>query len=141
MKIQNLSSEELQQLQMLLNKMNPIHSVNLTHEMNPVDRMINDIIENFDFGKVQTVMFKLNWQWGSEGVPTIERLKEQALYLLKKAAELRLGEYKYEHSELGIISGTGGFQATAYCNDSKTEIIYFKLQFILEEWDSEIEED
>jgi hypothetical protein len=42
--------------------------------------------------------------------------------------------------KLGIINGTGGFQATAYCNEAKTEIIALDLKFVLTEWDEQIED-
>jgi hypothetical protein len=55
----------------------------------------------------------------------------------------RLTDFKDEHWELtdykGIINGTGGFQATAYCNEAKTEIIALDLKFVLTEWDEQIE--
>jgi hypothetical protein len=42
--------------------------------------------------------------------------------------------------KLGIINGTGGFQATAYCNETKTKIIALDLKFVLTEWDEQIED-
>ena len=41
---------------------------------------------------------------------------------------------------MGITNGTGGFQATAYCNEAKTEIIALDLKFVLTEWDEQIED-
>jgi hypothetical protein len=137
MNVGNLNPDEVKQLQILLNKMNPQPLEDMWD--NSLDKMIDEIIENFDFGKVQTVMFKLNWQWAGEGVPTIESLKERAIYLLKGAAESRLDDFKDEHWEQGIICATGGFQATAYCDEDKTKITGLDLKFILTEWDAEIE--
>ena len=59
--------------------------------------------------------------------------------ILKRAADLRLGYLSDEHWELGIICGTGGLQAKAYCNEDKTKIekdinvfqIYYKWKLIL----------
>jgi len=103
--------------------------------------MIDDIMDDFDFIKVQTVMEALNWQWAGKGVPSIKQLKETAVYLLKGAAELRLGDYLESHWEQGIINSTGGFQATAYCDENKTKITMLDLRFVLEEQDSEIKEE
>jgi hypothetical protein len=41
---------------------------------------------------------------------------------------------------MGVINGTGGFQATAYCNEAKTKIIALDLKFVLTEWDEQIED-
>lgn len=134
MNIQNLNSQELKQLQMLLNKMNPKAVV-----LDPIDKMVEDILEEFDFQKVQLVMDYLNWQWSDKQVPSISDLKETAERLLRNAADLRLGEYESEHWEVAIMSGTGGFQATAYCDETKTKIIMLDLKFVIAEWDAEIE--
>jgi hypothetical protein len=137
MNIQNLNSEELKQLQSLLNKMNP----NSTEKVyfDPVNKMIDDIMDEFNFAKVQNVMDHLGWKWVGEYV-TIEMLREKAEHLLRGAAEARLGEYKDTHWEQGIINGTGGFQAMAFCNEDKTKIIGLDLKFVLAEWDESIEE-
>jgi hypothetical protein len=138
MNIKNLNQQELEQLQMLLNKMNPQPTEHVW--VNPVDKMIDDIIKNFDFDKVQSVMEFLDWQWAGEGVPTIKSLKETAKRLLKGAVEARLGPYKNEHWEQPIIHGTGGFEARAWCNKEKTKIEVLDLKFILADWDAEIED-
>jgi hypothetical protein len=137
MNIQNLNSEELKQLQSLLNKMNP----NSTEKMylDPVNKMIDDIMDEFNFAKVQNVMDHLGWKWVGEYV-TIEMLREKAEHLLRGAAEARLGQYKDTHWEQGIINGTGGFQAMAFCNEDKTKIVGLDLKFVLAEWDESIEE-
>jgi hypothetical protein len=137
MNIQNLNSEELKQLQSLLNKMNPQPTENVY--LDPVNQMIDEIMDEFDFNRVQRTMDYLNWQWAGEGVPTIESLKKSAERLLRGAAEARLGQYKDTHWEQGIINSTGGFQAMAFCNEDKTKIIGLDLKFIISEWDAEIE--
>jgi hypothetical protein len=134
MNIQNLNQEELQQLQVLLNKMNP------TQDKDPVDKMIEDIIDAFDFNKVWITMEYLGWRWDGQGVPTIKALIEEAKRLLKGAAKSRLTDFKDEYWEIGITNGTGGFQAKAYCNETKTKIIALDLKFVLTEWDEQIED-
>jgi hypothetical protein len=138
MNIQNLSEEEIKVLHALLGK--AMEQPKPKIYFDPVNQMIDDIMDNFDFDKVQTAMEALDWQWASKGVPSIKQLKETAVYLLKSAAELRLEDYLESHWEQGIINSTGGFQATAYCNEAKTKIIALDLKFILEEQDSEVKE-
>ena len=138
MNIQNLNTAELKQLQFLLNKMNPTQPTEKVY-LNPVNKMIDGIMDNFDWGETQRVMEFMNWGWAGGRVPTIERMKQTAERLLRNAAELRLNEYKDSHWEQGIISGTGGFEAQAFCNETKTEITSLSLQFILNQWDESIE--
>jgi hypothetical protein len=89
--------------------------------------------------------FKAQWiiwigNGSGVGIPTIDDLRKKAEHLLRGAAEARLGEYKDTHWEQGIINGTGGFQAMAFCNEDKTKIIGLDLKFVLAEWDESIEE-
>jgi len=141
MNIQNLNTAELKELQILLNKMNPQPTKKVY--LDPVNKMIDDIMENFDFNRVQLVMDYLNWKWlgddGLECVP-VEMLKKEAERLLRGAAEARLGQFRNEHWEQGIIHGTGGFQAMAFCDEDKTKITALDLKFVLTEWDKEIED-
>ena len=136
MDIQNLTPQELEQLQTLLNKMNPTTQPTI----DPVEKMIEDIMDEFDFKRIQSVMDHLNWQWAGEGVPTIESLRKTAERLLRGAIKSRLGEYKNEHHHIGIVNGTGGFEAKAWCDETKTKIVALDLKFILESWDESIEE-
>jgi hypothetical protein len=137
MNIKNLNQQEVEQLQMLLNKMNP--SAIEKASSDPIDEMIDDIMDEFNFAKVQNVMNHLNWKWLGEYV-TIEMLREEARRLLKGAAFARLHEYRDEHWEQGIQNSTGGFQAMAFCNESKSKIIALDLKFVLSQWYTEIED-
>jgi hypothetical protein len=138
MNIENLNPEELRTLQTLLNKINPPQpQPNLYFD--PVNKMIDDIMDAFDFDKVQRTMDFLRWKWTGEYV-TIDMLKETAKRLLREAADLRLGDYKDTHWEQGVICATGGFQAMAFCNEDKTKVDALDLKFVLTEWDAEIED-
>jgi hypothetical protein len=134
MNIQNLSQEEIKNLHTLLGK---ILEEPKEENVDPVDEMIDDIMESFDFNKVRKVMWHLDWRWASSenGTPSIEQIKATAEYLLRGAAEYRLGNYFDSHWELGVINGTGGFQATAYCDRMKTRITGLDLKFVVAEWD------
>lgn len=135
MNIQNLNQQEVEQLQALLNKMNPTQPAAKVY-LDPVNKMIDDIVDAFDFDKVQITMDYLGWKWVGKYV-TVEMLKEEARRLLDGAAFFRLYQCKNEHWELGVMNSTGGFQATAYCNQSKTKITGLDLKFVLTEWDEE----
>jgi hypothetical protein len=138
MNIENLTQEELQTLHTLLGK--ALEQPKPKVYLDPVNQMVDEIMEEFNFAKVQTVMEHLGWKWASakSGMPTIDELREEAERLLRGAAADRLTQFKNEHWELGIINGTGGFEATAYCDENKTKITSLSLQFVVSEWDSEI---
>ena len=137
MKTENLNTQELETLRILLNKMAGVPTPKVYFE--PINKMINDIMEEFDFDKVQNVMDYLDWKWAGKYV-TVDMLKETAERLLRDAAKARLGDYKDTHWEQGIICGTGGFQAMAFCNEDKTKIDGFDLKFVLTEWHAEVDE-
>lgn len=130
MKIENLNTQELEQLQTLLNKMNPVTETNL------VDEMIDEIMNEFNFAKVADTMAYLDWKWIGK-VVTIEMLKEKAIYLLKESAKNRLGVFINDNWELYSSIYTGGLKAIAYCNEEKTKIECLELQFILESCETE----
>jgi hypothetical protein len=135
MNIQNLNADELKQLQSLLNKMNPTQPT----ELDPVEKMIDDIMDEFNFAKVQNVMDHLDWKWVGEYV-TIEMLREEAERLLRGAIFARLHEYRDWHWEQGIHHCTGGFEATAFCDQFKSKITGLELKFVLSSWDESIED-
>jgi hypothetical protein len=139
MNIRNLNLEELEQLQILLNKMNPMHPTDVTYTFDPVNKMIDDIFDAFDFDKVQRTMDFLRWKWAGEYV-TIDMLKETAKRLLREAADARLGDYKDTHWEQSVICATGGFQAQAWCSEDKTKVDALDLKFVLVDWDAQIED-
>ena len=136
MNIENLNTQELETLRTLLNKM-AIEPK--TVKINKTEAMIFNIIQEFDFEKVQTAMNVLGWKWVGEDV-TIDMLKTASIRLLKDAAKLRLVNLSDEHWELGIVCSTGGLQATAYCDEDKTKITSLDLKFILTEWDVDLED-
>ena len=136
MTIENLNTQELEMLRTLLNKMAVEPKI---VKVDKTEAMINDIIEEFDFDKVQSAMEHLCWKWRGEDV-TIDMLKETAIELLKDASKSRLNYFKDSHWQLGITCGTGGLQATACCDEDKTKITNLDLKFILEEWDVDLED-
>jgi hypothetical protein len=138
MNIENLTQEELQTLHTLLGK--ALEQPKPKVYLDPVNQMVDEIMEEFNFAKVHKAMEHLGWGWASAKniIPTIDELRKEAERLLRGAAESRLTQFKNEHWELGIINSTGGFSATAYCDKDKTKITSLSLQFVVSEWDSEI---
>ena len=133
MNLQNLDRDELLALQQLINKA-------LEQPKPPVkdlEYMIEDIMDEFDFGRVETVMDALDWKWRGE-TPTLYDLREEALRLLRGAAKSRLGNFKNEHHDVAIINACGGFEAKAYCDENKTKITGLDLAFVVTSWDSSI---
>ena len=139
MNTENLNTQELETLRTLLNKM---AGEPKTAKINQTEVMINNIINEFDFLKVQATMEALNWRWVSTNnqVPTTLKLRETAIELLRDAAKCRLGGFIDEHYEVPIVCGTGGFEATAYCNEDKTEITFLKLKFVVAEWEADLDD-
>jgi hypothetical protein len=133
MNLQNLDRDELLALQQLINK-----ALEQPKEKN-LEYMIKDIMNEFDFDQVERAMEALNWKWRGE-TPTLYDLREEAERLLRGAAESRLGHYRATHHDVAIINACGGFEARAYCNEDKTKITGLDLAFVVESWDSSIEE-
>jgi hypothetical protein len=142
MNTENLNTQELETLRTLLNKMAGESKPKPKIFFDPVGAMIDDIMKEFNFAKVYKAMIALNWKWldAKEGIPNLDELRATAERLLRGAAEYRLGDYKDEHWEVPIVYGTGGFQATAYCDEDKTKITSLDLKFIVTEWDTDLED-
>jgi hypothetical protein len=138
MNTQNLTQEEVKLLHALLGKM--IDQPQKRVYIDPVNQMINNILDEFNFAKVQNAMFALDWKWAGIGVPTIDQLRNEAHRLLKGAVNSRLDEFKDEHWLEGIQNSTGGFEAMAWCDENKTKIIRLELKFVLTSWDEEIKD-
>ena len=132
MNLQNLDRDELLTLQQLINK-----ALEQPKE-DDLEYMIEDILNEFDFDKVERAMEALNWKWRGE-TPTLYDLREEALRLLRGAAKSRLGDFKDTHHDVAIINACGGFEARAYCNEDKTKITGLDLAFIVTSWDSSID--
>jgi hypothetical protein len=87
---------------------------------------VKEIIEEFDFGKVQDVMTYLDWKWWDE-VPTMGKLMVRASEMLEEVySECESNKKEYTIS-------TGGFFAEAlYMEDS----VKLSLKFVLTEWNT-----
>ena len=138
MNVHNLDREEMESLYDLLGKMLNKDEV----EKEPVDKMIDEIMDEFNFAKVHKTMVALDWKWAvtsNNKVPTMDELRKEAERLLRDAADVRLDMFKEEPWESPIYCSTGGFSAAAWCNEDKTKIIRLDLDFIVSSWSARID--
>lgn len=85
--------------------------------------MINEIMDNFDFHRVEDVMHHLHWEWADNDsmyVPDETAIRKFARTLICEAIK--------QHSTIE----SGGFAAIYYGNDDGTFDI--RLDFIVTSW-------
>jgi len=100
------------------------------------DKMIQEILDNFDFNKCWTVMKLINWTWGfNNETPTISKLKESAVARLKSAVEQAKKGEKIDV----YFSSSGGLKGSAWRNRYH-QIEGIKLEFVLTDWDTDGDE-
>jgi hypothetical protein len=95
-------------------------------------KAINNIIDNFNWDRVQKTMEYLNWRWYSscEGeVPTIGPLLRQSIDLLHRAYDL------CEINKDITRVGTGGLFALAFWDDENNKVYHLELYFALTSWE------
>lgn len=98
------------------------------------DRMIDEIINNFDFVKCNFAMRGLGWTWGMESMtPTISQLKSAAEKRLRDAMDLAR---KGKCSKSTYFSSSGGLKGNAWTN-RYGQIEGIRLEFVLTDWDSD----
>lgn len=99
------------------------------------DRIETEILDHFDFNKVQKVMEHLDWTWFQIGdeVPTVSDIRKKARELLRECADKLLDNPDDNFPD--FVVGTGGLYATAY-RGGDGSIEYFKLYFAVESWDN-----
>ena len=85
--------------------------------------IIEDILDEFDFGKVRQVMEHLNWIWyESDGIPTLGHLRKKARSLMKEC----IGHEEY-------TVATGGLWVQKKTFD---DLPFYRLMFVVSEWSS-----
>jgi hypothetical protein len=100
------------------------------------EKMIEDVLEHFDFDKCQYVMKQLNWQWFGRGIPTIDELKYSARQRLESAIAGALDRKDTLPLNSYYFSSSGGLKATAWRN-RYWHLEAINLEFVLTEWDSD----
>lgn len=103
-------------------------------------KMIYEVMENFNFDQVQSVMEHLDWRWAGTNyrVPDREQLERQAHSLLVDAIEVAEKE-PFEHEGIPYFSSTGGFKATAL-KGKNNRVNFIQLEFVLEQWEHSADE-
>lgn len=96
-------------------------------------RMIEQVIENFDFVKCHVAMKALRWEWFGVGIPTIEQLKRASIDRLESAIELAK---KNKCHKSTFFSSSGGLKGNAWVN-RYGHVEAIRLEFVLTDWDAD----
>ena len=97
--------------------------------------MIEDIMEHYDFNRVQKTMKLLDWTWmNASEPPSLDELRVKAHGLLDEAYKLST---KYKD---GSYSECGGFRATADFSYNTLEVCSLDLLFSVTGWDVSVSE-
>ena len=95
---------------------------------------IDEIMDEFNFNKVQLVMEHLEWTWfDTNGVPSVGDIRRAARKLLNALALKPAKSGPWEHSTM-----TGGLSARRWGDsDEYGPWENFALEFVLEDWRTE----
>lgn len=94
--------------------------------------MISNILNEFDFERVNKTMVCLDWGWLNKGVPSIDDLRFSARERMDSAIKLCLKDGTPNQL---YFSCSGGLKASAMKNDYG-QIVFLELEFILTSWDT-----
>ena len=96
--------------------------------MSNLQKHTDEVMDEFDFGKVQKTMEFLGWEWAraEEGVPTNGELRRQVRDLMAQAYD-----YATKSGEDYKV-GTGGFDVRYFYDDD-----FFQVEFVLSQWSTE----
>lgn len=93
-------------------------------------KILDEIMDEFDFEKVKKTMDALGWQWayakGENGVPTLDEIKQAAANLLWDLATDPDPEI--------TIHAIGGFRAERDFSDPENP--WMRLSFEITDWDA-----
>lgn len=98
------------------------------------DRIIQEVMENFNWEKCNIVMNLIDWRWFSNTVPEIYELKATALNLINHS--IKGVKSNDVHHNSSYYSATGGLKATSWKN-RYGQLIAVKLEFVLTDWESD----
>ena len=90
---------------------------------------IENILDEFDFARVQVTMEALDWTWvtADEGFPSLGELRRKARELLE--------EVYYQEATPTYMVGTGGFEALRTMETGDLTK-YLSLKFVVTEWNN-----
>lgn len=89
-----------------------------------MNKAIEEIMENFNFDKVYSVMKHLKWEWRGEPVTLGKIVSSALVHLLAVESDTRETSYY----------SSGGFEA-------RKEKGHYCLSFTIEEWDADLSEE
>jgi len=95
-------------------------------------KMIANILNEFDFERVHKAMVVLGWKWMGTGIPSIEEIKLSARKKIDCAIEGCLKDGS-QNEEYWVTSG--GLRATVLKNENE-KINFIKLEFVLANWET-----
>lgn len=95
-------------------------------------RLIDEVMDYFNFAKVAKVMQTLKWTWGmcldDDNIPIESTLRESARKGLRKTIHDSLGRKEHQ-------TGSGGFNYRVWRENNI--VTYITLSFVVEEWSGE----
>jgi hypothetical protein len=94
-------------------------------------KMMFDIMNNFDYDKVHSAMKHLEWEWFGKGVPSIDDIRFAARQRLESVIKNCLLDGTVNE---GYFVSSGGLKATAI-KDDYGQITFLELEFILTNWE------
>lgn len=100
------------------------------------EKMIEDVLEHFDFDKCHYIMTTIGWQWWGRGVPTVEDLKYAARERLESAIKGATDRKDRLPLNSYYFCSSGGLKATAWRN-RYGHLEAINLEFVVASWDSD----
>jgi hypothetical protein len=94
-------------------------------------KMMFDIMNNFEYEKIQKAMTCLEWIWYPNGIPTVDDVRIAARERLESVIKNCL---LYASPEEEYFVSSGGLKATAI-KDDYGQITFLQLEFVLTSWD------
>jgi hypothetical protein len=94
-------------------------------------KMMFDIINHFDFGRVHDAMSCLGWTWYPKGIPSIDEIRFAARERLEHVIKCCLLDAQPEEE---YFVSSGGLKATAI-KDNYGQITFLQLEFVLTSWE------
>ena len=94
-------------------------------------KIMFDIINNFDFARVQRTMKFLKWTWWPKGIPTLDDIRFGARERLESVIKNCLLDANPDEE---YFVSSGGLKATAI-KDNYGLITFLQLEFVLTSWE------
>lgn len=99
-------------------------------------RMIANILNEFDFIRVHQTMVCLGWKWNYNGTPAVDGLRNAARKQMDSAIKGCIGEGT---ANIPYSASSGGLKATVEKNING-QIDFIELEFVVSSWETISEE-